>query len=502
MSIIASSLEKAAFAKRIAPNVVPASGDCSGNRRRERDLNRASEQACERAHDSERASKPASEHMTHVKPPKIRSRRCTSTECSCTVSSFEVDLVTGVPSNGRSIPWWRMESEFDRTLQVLQRYISPVNARSVLMRTLQQRGLTRESLAREDLRKCADNLRRAATLFVDATQQDAALRDIRELCGGSSNESDVAILQISAESDVGKARAEARRICDALGANPFVMQKVATIVSELARNMVLYADGGLIEIGQGGAVRNVGRSGDRSRPGIPNLSKSCRADTRAERAWAGGCSERNASPTTSIFRRATRARGSSPRSRYEARRSPLSLPMVGEIANGDRAVSRSPTAKVGFSSGSSTAWATASTRPPHPRRRSNVFRPSRSTPRSRGSCSKCTTSWSAREEQRERVRRPRRRHRSLRRRKRGATLGPAHSAGFLAGNPRGASGEVHACRAALSSRARIVLFSDGISSRVPVDDVRSLAPPAACDALMQKYRRKEDDATVLVADAE
>lgn len=62
--------------------------------------------------------------------------------------------------------------------------------------------------------------------------------------------------------------------------------------------------------------------------------------------------------------------------------------------------------------------------------------------------------------------------------------------------------KLHACRAAIPSRARIVLFSDGISSRVPVDDVRSLAPSLACDALMQKYRRKEDDATVLVADAE
>jgi len=61
--------------------------------------------------------------------------------------------------------------------------------------------------------------------------------------------------------------------------------------------------------------------------------------------------------------------------------------------------------------------------------------------------------------------------------------------------------KLHACRAALSSGARVVLFSDGISSRVPVDDVRSLGPRPACDALMQKYRRKEDDATVLVADA-
>jgi phosphoserine phosphatase RsbX len=60
----------------------------------------------------------------------------------------------------------------------------------------------------------------------------------------------------------------------------------------------------------------------------------------------------------------------------------------------------------------------------------------------------------------------------------------------------------HICRARLSTRARLVLFSDGISSRTPVEDVRKLAPQAACDAIMKKYRRKEDDATVLIVDAE
>lgn len=60
----------------------------------------------------------------------------------------------------------------------------------------------------------------------------------------------------------------------------------------------------------------------------------------------------------------------------------------------------------------------------------------------------------------------------------------------------------HICRATLRARVRLVLFSDGISSRTPVEDVRKLPPQAACDAIMNKYRRKEDDATVLVADTE
>lgn len=59
----------------------------------------------------------------------------------------------------------------------------------------------------------------------------------------------------------------------------------------------------------------------------------------------------------------------------------------------------------------------------------------------------------------------------------------------------------HVCHAPIMGRARFVMFSDGISSRTPIEDVRTLSPSVACEAIMKKYRRKEDDATVLVADA-
>ncbi len=60
----------------------------------------------------------------------------------------------------------------------------------------------------------------------------------------------------------------------------------------------------------------------------------------------------------------------------------------------------------------------------------------------------------------------------------------------------------HVCRAVIPGRARCVLFSDGISLRVPLEDVRGLPPDEACNVILTKYRRKEDDSTVLVADME
>jgi negative regulator of sigma-B (phosphoserine phosphatase) len=49
---------------------------------------------------------------------------------------------------------------------------------------------------------------------------------------------------------------------------------------------------------------------------------------------------------------------------------------------------------------------------------------------------------------------------------------------------------------------RIVIFSDGISSHMVVDETQRLPPREACQAIMDRYRRSHDDATVLVADVE
>jgi negative regulator of sigma-B (phosphoserine phosphatase) len=48
--------------------------------------------------------------------------------------------------------------------------------------------------------------------------------------------------------------------------------------------------------------------------------------------------------------------------------------------------------------------------------------------------------------------------------------------------------------------ARLALISDGISTRFRLEELRNLEPAAACEHILAKYRRKEDDATVLIAD--
>ncbi len=167
-----------------------------------------------------------------------------------------------------------MESNYEKVLALLERHISSVNARAILDRALKSQGLSKDGVSLTDLRKCAPALGRGVSLFLDPAQRETALRQIKEFCGGNGKKAESCSLDILAESDISRARAEARKLCEALGTSAFTAQKVATIVSELARNMVLYAGGGVIEMlpSSTGNKRVVVRAIDKG-PGIRNLEE-------------------------------------------------------------------------------------------------------------------------------------------------------------------------------------------------------------------------------------
>jgi phosphoserine phosphatase RsbX len=56
------------------------------------------------------------------------------------------------------------------------------------------------------------------------------------------------------------------------------------------------------------------------------------------------------------------------------------------------------------------------------------------------------------------------------------------------------------CRGEVAAGARLVLFSDGISFRAPLDTLRHLGPEELCEELMLRYRKPGDDATVVACD--
>lgn len=54
--------------------------------------------------------------------------------------------------------------------------------------------------------------------------------------------------------------------------------------------------------------------------------------------------------------------------------------------------------------------------------------------------------------------------------------------------------------AQLAAGARLALLSDGLSLRFKLDELRELAPREACKSIVDRFRRYDDDATVLVAE--
>jgi serine/threonine-protein kinase RsbT len=161
-------------------------------------------------------------------------------------------------------------ADVEKLIELLRRHISGVNATALVLRALRENGLAGADVTRADLARCMGTLRRGVDLFVDQRSREAALREIILFCDGSGEAPEAFTVKIETEADVGTARSAARRICGLVGASLFHRQKVATIVSELARNIVLYAQRGTVEIVPLGKRKIVIRAFDQG-PGIANL---------------------------------------------------------------------------------------------------------------------------------------------------------------------------------------------------------------------------------------
>lgn len=154
----------------------------------------------------------------------------------------------------------------DRTLlAVLGRHVSPVRAQSIVARARREAaGQPRLLLSR-----LTDGLR---PLLGEAGTR-AALAELTRT-GGGDKPSGPLELELRVEPDIARARLAARDLCQSLGTSALVVQKLATIVSELARNMVSYAHGGTLVIRRcDGDRRCLHVSARDQGPGITNLDE-------------------------------------------------------------------------------------------------------------------------------------------------------------------------------------------------------------------------------------
>lgn len=165
-------------------------------------------------------------------------------------------------------------TDLEQILRLLERYLSPVNARVLLERALRERNLSMQNFAVGDLPRVSGPLRRGIELWVERDKRKGLLQEVARFCGHDTLRPAPCSIAVTTEADITTVRNEARRICEDVGAKSFTTHKIVTIVSELARNIVSYSKGGSVEVVPLKELRSrvVIRATDRG-PGINNLAE-------------------------------------------------------------------------------------------------------------------------------------------------------------------------------------------------------------------------------------
>lgn len=164
-----------------------------------------------------------------------------------------------------------MSTLYNQLIAILIRYMSAVNAHSLLGKAVRDAALNPDHLQPSDIRLLLPKLEQGIRLFVEPMRQQQLRTEIEALTGRRESASHT--VNIRSEQDISQARVLAKAMCENGKAKSFVTQKVATLVSELARNIVSYTQGGTIELVMAtDPARIIVRASD-SGPGIPNLDE-------------------------------------------------------------------------------------------------------------------------------------------------------------------------------------------------------------------------------------
>lgn len=136
---------------------------------------------------------------------------------------------------------------YQQLLQVLRGYLSGSNAEGLLQRTVREIDVHPDELSAFHVPPMIPAIERRARLYLDTVRLARLVDDISSL-GADRPSRRSRTLPVQRETDISDARRTAKSICESAGARSFIVHKVATIVSELARNIVSYTPGGNIEI--------------------------------------------------------------------------------------------------------------------------------------------------------------------------------------------------------------------------------------------------------------
>lgn len=133
-------------------------------------------------------------------------------------------------------------------LEVLSRYMSPILARSVLGRASSKAGIVPSRSSPGDIGRIIPLLEDGARLFVDPAHHSSLKRDLASMQGAHAVAVEERAVSLRSEHDISLARTAARDMVERMGGRALIAQRIATAVSELARNIVSYTPGGEIQL--------------------------------------------------------------------------------------------------------------------------------------------------------------------------------------------------------------------------------------------------------------
>lgn len=168
-----------------------------------------------------------------------------------------------------------MKTVHSQVLDIMTDYLSGINARSLVRRALEKGGNTQGTVTASNLHEVIGRLKAISHLFVAREHQQEMFNRLEALV--SQRQGNAAarreLIGIKTEGDIVVARSRARELCEAIGASPSATHKVATVVSELARNIVSYTRGGSIELEPQSDARAILVRAIDEGPGIRNLDE-------------------------------------------------------------------------------------------------------------------------------------------------------------------------------------------------------------------------------------
>ncbi len=162
----------------------------------------------------------------------------------------------------------------DQVMSVLCRYVSSTTATSTIVMARRRSSSGVGRFDRTQLRETMPSIEKSLRLFLaDPKRVDECMRALEALASDRATPAGPsrAVIQVRTEDDVVRVRNEARELAVALGFSLSGRTRLATAVSEVARNIIQYAGQGEIELRPIASPRALEVVARDQGPGITNL---------------------------------------------------------------------------------------------------------------------------------------------------------------------------------------------------------------------------------------